>query len=191
MVDALPLSDYLSWIVEALAFFVILSVPLVIVGIGLVVVRSRRRAIGSAILETGRDLAVPLSVLLIVAFTLGPVSATQIEHPTNLIPFADIIGRLDGLVPEWSDAIDIVGNVALFVPFGIALAWRWPGARLRWVVVAAVGLSGSIEAIQAITDAGRSASTTDIVTNTAGTIAGFVAAGGTYPSVTRTRPTMP
>jgi glycopeptide antibiotics resistance protein len=191
VLDALKLPEYLRWIGEALVFFVILSIPIIVVGLIVVVLRARRRPVGAAASDTLRDLAVPLSILLIIAFTLGPVSATQIEYPTNIIPFADIIGRMEGPVPQWIDMVDIVGNIVLFVPFGVALAWRWPNGRLRWVVLAAVALSGAIEATQALTDAGRSASTTDIVTNTIGSVVGYLAAGGGYPSTTRTSPTIP
>jgi glycopeptide antibiotics resistance protein len=174
MFDALELPEYGRWIVEALAFFLILAVPLLVVGVLLLGARAGRRPMAGAVRDTARDLAVPLTILLVIAFTLGPVSATQIEYPTNLIPFADVIGRLDGLVPHWNDAVDVVGNIALFVPFGAALAWRWPRARVRWVVLAAIGLSVAIEFTQAVTDAGRSASTTDVVTNAIGAALGLL-----------------
>src|SRR4051812_31858641 len=71
-----------------------------------------------------------------------------------------------------SSPFDVVGNLAVFVPFGIYLrllapTWGW------WKVgVAAAGLSLAFEVTQYVTAVGSS-DLTDVIVNTAGGLAGF------------------
>jgi len=75
-----------------------------------------------------------------------------------------------GRPPLWSD---VLGNLALFTPFGLA-AWRCLGARrgrLVWVVGCALVLSLAVETVQLALPARRT-SATDVVTDVAGALLG-------------------
>ena len=69
-----------------------------------------------------------------------------------------------------------VVNLVLFIPLGMNLRLLWP--QLRWAQAAAAGLvlSLSLEILQYLLAVGSS-DTSDLITNTAGCLFGFVAAG--------------
>ncbi len=102
----------------------------------------------------------------------------------DLNPFGDLrvaahtTGRFRDLV---------VANVALFVPLGVALAWR--GKRFVRAVGWAFTVSVLAEAIQYASNNGRVAQTTDVITNVAGAAVGwclFVALTGGWGPLSRT-----
>lgn len=65
-----------------------------------------------------------------------------------------------------------VGNIAMFLPFGLLLPLAWP--RWRWFTVpAGVALSGFIELVQLIFLSWRSPSLGDVGWNSLGTAIGF------------------
>ncbi|MFH1841762.1 MAG: VanZ family protein [bacterium] len=83
----------------------------------------------------------------------------------------------DGLVSARSD---IVGNIALFVPFGLLLtlsSWltRAGKHRLPWLVLGGLGLSLAIKSTQLFAPM-RFAQTTDLITNTVGSGLGVLVA---------------
>ena len=65
----------------------------------------------------------------------------------------------------------VVANVLLFVPLGIALAWR--GTRFLRSFGFALGVSVLAEALQYASNHGRIAQSTDVITNVAGAIVGW------------------
>jgi VanZ family protein len=65
----------------------------------------------------------------------------------------------------------VIANVALFVPLGIALAWR--GTRFLRSFGFAVAVSVAAEAMQYVAAHGRIAQTTDVITNVAGAVVGW------------------
>ena len=67
---------------------------------------------------------------------------------------------------------DIVRNLVLFVPFGIGLSAGWRRRRAAAVVLAGFLFSLAIEATQYFLLAGRTASLSDVLTNTLGTAVG-------------------
>jgi hypothetical protein len=80
----------------------------------------------------------------------------------------------------------VVANVVLFVPLGIALAWR----GVRFFRAAGFGLAVSLlaEVLQFATAHGRIAQTTDVITNVAGVVVGwglFVAFTGGWGPLSR------
>lgn len=101
--------------------------------------------------------AVPLA--LIVLATTWPLSRFQ-DHAhwadVEWVPFS-----------IYRRPFDVVANMLLFVPFGVAVAWRGPRARVRQAAVAAFLLSLAIETGQVFTH-NRAATVTDVLTNTAG-----------------------
>ena len=130
-----------------------------------------------------------LVVAWLFSMTLTPGQAT---NQVNLVPFSEKRPALDCLVarcPWWRLAfrfllIDVVGNAAVFVPFGVALAAATllspsrPGKKRRsawgwWARIALAGmvLSASIELAQLFVP-GRATDVDDVILNTAGTVAG-------------------
>ncbi|OUZ12123.1 hypothetical protein BHE97_02710 [Aeromicrobium sp. PE09-221] len=71
--------------------------------------------------------------------------------------------------------IEVSANVALFVPFGVLVAW-WGG--WAWWRVAIIGalVSTVIEAVQAVAPLDRTASVGDVLANTAGAALGALVA---------------
>jgi VanZ family protein len=85
---------------------------------------------------------------------LNPFGDLQVAAQTN--------GRFRDLV---------VANVALFVPLGIALAWR--GTRFVRALGFAFVVSVAAEVLQYVSNHGRVAQTADVVTNVAGALIGW------------------
>jgi glycopeptide antibiotics resistance protein len=105
----------------------------------------------------------------------------------KLTPFAEDDGY------GASSAVEVLGNLVVFVPFGVFLralarGWRW------WRVAAtAAALSLTFEIGQYVTAVGSS-DVTDLITNTAGAVTGFALsrrpAGSPAPAARR-RPGVP
>lgn len=147
-----------------------------LVGLGLLVAVTvrptpRRRQIATALLA--------LTALSILALTLagGDVS---VGRSVNLEPGAGIRAELDN-VNQALGLVNILGNVAMFVPLGwlsvtIALyaptTSIWRGLGLG--VLAGLGLTIAIETLQYIL--GRSADVDDLLLNTTGATVGAVIA---------------
>ncbi len=68
----------------------------------------------------------------------------------------------------------VLANIALFMPFGAALAWR--GTRLVKTVTLGVLLSVGAEALQFVGGQGRIAQLEDVIYNTLGSGAGWILA---------------
>jgi glycopeptide antibiotics resistance protein len=114
----------------------------------------------------------------------------------NLLPFSQKVGVVRRLLASGSPSgrraawtylfVDVLGNIAVFVPLGAALAVatcsrrppRRCGAR-HWLgtVVAGTLLSLSIELIQ-LTISGRTTDVDDVILNTLGMAVGVLAAWG-------------
>jgi glycopeptide antibiotics resistance protein len=72
---------------------------------------------------------------------------------------------------------ELIGNVLLFVPLGMALRWRLPRFGIARVTGAAMLISVTVEVLQAVLATGRWATTTDVITNTVGGLVGAIAGG--------------
>ena len=75
----------------------------------------------------------------------------------NFIPFrtiahfANLVGRTDSAYLVRFAAINLVGNVAMFIPLGVFLPCLWPGLRTFWRFLLAAGLIiAAIETVQLI-----------------------------------------
>lgn len=88
----------------------------------------------------------------------------------ELIPFAD----LDAARGSAHRRDLVLANVALFMPFGIAAAWR--SIRFGRALVYALAISVGTEALQFVLGHGRVAQTLDVLLNTAGAVAGWLLA---------------
>lgn len=79
----------------------------------------------------------------------------------------------------------VVANIALFVPLGVALAWR--GTRFFRTMAIGAGVSILAEVLQYVGNHGRVAQTGDVVVNVAGVVVGwavFVALTGGWGPLT-------
>lgn len=110
--------------------------------------------------------------LLVLWWTLLPfrqdLSADALVRALADVQWVPFVER--GRAPLWSD---VLGNLALFVPFGFA-GWRCLDgrrARLILLLAAALTLSFAVEVIQLTLPARRS-STTDLATDAAGALIG-------------------
>jgi glycopeptide antibiotics resistance protein len=79
-----------------------------------------------------------------------------------------------------------VANIALFIPLGVAVAWR--GTRFLRMAGFAVAISVLAEVVQYASNHGRVAQTGDVITNLAGAVIGwciFVALTGGWGPLSR------
>ena len=117
------------------------------------------------------------ALALVAAITLRPVSWPS-HRFTNLVP----VLRILDIAPGDSTIENLGGNIALFVPLGLAFGLAWPGTSKRWNAVqraALVGLVVSllVEAIQFTVPTGRVADVDDLLLNTLGSaLGGWLAA---------------
>lgn len=98
---------------------------------------------------------------------------------TNLIPFATIIHHIDLLGSKYIElarhaAINLIGNVVMFIPLGFFLPSIWPKFRFYLKFMLAVFLTiTSVELIQLVTLLG-SMDIDDLILNLAGASIGFL-----------------
>ena len=115
--------------------------------------------------KTGMVIAI-LGWIAIASLTLKP-------HPADAGQVVDL--PLTCLVCGESGAQDVVLNVLLFIPLGIGLGlWRLPRSR---AIIAVVLTTLCVETIQFAFLAGRDASLSDVMTNSAGGLLGLAAGG--------------
>ena len=131
------------------------------------------------------------SLVTIVLFTQHSPYAGH-GRTLDLTPFGDLKAA-----PRSVHRRDLVlANVALFMPFGAAMAWR--GSRLVKTVGIGVGLSALAEALQYAGGNGRIAQLEDLIYNTLGTGLGWLLAAaclwvarGSLPTRARVGTTAP
>lgn len=111
-----------------------------------------------------------LSVGLILAVTLVPATG---RNTLELSPLADFRRAL-AHPSDSSDVLEVLGNVALFLPFGATLALqRW---SLRRALLVALAFSAAIECVQLFIP-GRTTSVDDAICNTVGAGIGWFLVG--------------
>ena len=126
-----------------------------------VAVRGRSRGALSAVLVA--------AAALIAVFTLLPTGSAYAS--VNLDPGA-------GLAPWRSPAtaVNVLGNLLLFVPLGVLLPARFPTLRPVWALLpVAAAVSVAVEVTQYAYVPGRAADVDDVLLNTAGAVAGLLA----------------
>lgn len=98
-------------------------------------------------------------VVLILFATTWPLSRFQ-DHAhwsqVEWVPFS-----------HYRRPFDVFANIALFVPFGVAFAWRGEAARAGRAAAMAFLISLAVETGQVFTH-NRAAAVIDLMTNTAG-----------------------
>jgi glycopeptide antibiotics resistance protein len=110
---------------------------------------------------------VGVSVAVILGLTM--VGGSTARASSNLVPGRTIIAELS--TPGHPlGLLNVVGNVAMFVPFGWLLALAIARRPLVVAVVAGAGLSVSIEVAQSLI--GRVSDVDDVILNSSGAAAG-------------------
>jgi|SRR5919108_3702414 glycopeptide antibiotics resistance protein len=165
----------LRWLGDAVPEVGIALVPAAVVLLVLVMLRAREGGLPVALRVTLPDAAIAITVVPLLVLTLRPVAlfgedATRI----NLIPLREEI--VDALGPPGLGfaVIELLGNILAFAAVGAALAWRFRRLSMRVAGIGVGILSLGIETAQAFIDAGRTADITDLATNLAGGLLGFV-----------------
>jgi len=106
------------------------------------------------------------------ATTPALVAASVSTAHLNLVPLRSIERYL---AAPWSIVrVELLGNIAAFVPFGLFVPFAW-GRRLRWwqVLAAGVALSVGIEVAQFAFVPARVADVDDVLLNAVGVAAGL------------------
>ncbi len=110
---------------------------------------------------------------LVVLFTLLPARLGEQPDRVNLLPFRDLIWAMQGRVDLGLAIAGLLGNLALFVPLGLALAVRHPARPTLQLIGAGLAVSVAVEAGQALLNIGRLADVTDLLLNTLGAAGGI------------------
>lgn len=153
----------------------------VVAGAVMIVIIVAGRGRGASVPTIVARCALTGAVAWIIALTLFPIPVDarvwqfyRRFSDVTLVPFRTIRAQLAfGL--EHSEARQLIGNVALFVPLGILLPSAMRTCRRLWVtLVVAAGLSVLVESLQAILP-GHTTDVDDVILNTAGAALGFLA----------------
>lgn len=151
---------------------------LVVIGVVFTVIalaRARRMSPRDAIKVSFAEALFVASLATIWAFT--------IVRRTGLVPGADgmpLHANLVPLIPIFQDlmsferqiaAVNAIGNIVLFVPFGAAAVWQFDVDPWR-VVLLGVLISTTIEAWQSLPSTGRYGDINDVILNGLGTLVG-------------------
>jgi len=181
-----------GWLRQSLPVAAVIAVPAVLLW-ALLVVRRRDRGgtMRRAVREAGADVLLALSVAAILVATILPGrEASGPATGRSLIPFEDLLRSLGPDMPAYALDLaigNLLANLLLFVPFGLALGLRFPTvARVRLVLVC-LALSLLVEGIQLLWSVGRSADVTDLLMNTVGGFLGLLAAQAIVGAVRRRR----
>jgi glycopeptide antibiotics resistance protein len=163
-----------SFVFRSIGLALSVLAPLVVALALVVLWRRRTRTWRGATLPVARLAVLPVAIAAILVVTLRPGDA-GIGGGFNLEPFRDLRMSLASGVLVDIPVQNLFGNLAMFVPFGVAAAWTFPGRSIAVVTVAALVLSTTIEIIQSQPGIGRSADITDVMMNTTGAALGALA----------------
>jgi glycopeptide antibiotics resistance protein len=127
-----------------------------------------------------------IGAALLIMYCAGIVAVTVVGNPSalspgrellkvNLIPFKFVYDLIYGCYAGKPAAalINILGNIAVFVPFGFLLSLLWRGAGWRKAALSSAAASLVIELCQ-LTQTGRSTDIDDILLNTTGGLTGYM-----------------
>ena len=114
-------------------------------------------------------------VVALAWVTLRP-RPSSFQPSAEWIPLNNIIGVLrEGRSVSYQDAGQLLGNIALFVPFGWLVPMLWPRLRSFWTIVLLAAVTSlAIEVAQWLFIDGRQSSVDDVILNTVGALVGAV-----------------
>jgi glycopeptide antibiotics resistance protein len=157
------------------------NVLVIVGGAAMIVVIVRGRARGTAGPTTLARCALIGAVGWILALTIFPIPVEarvwrfhRLFSNMHFVPFGTIRAQLAfGL--ERSEARQLFGNIALFVPFGFLLPTAVRACRRLWVtLLVAAGLSILVETMQALLP-GHTTDIDDVILNSTGAVLGYLA----------------
>jgi glycopeptide antibiotics resistance protein len=104
----------------------------------------------------------------------NPDNITRQLHQGNLIPFQEISRTMHALTSN--GLINLVGNIAIFMPFGIFIGLILKNKKLSFIgaFILSLGLSLCLESTQVIFSIGRF-DVDDLILNSIGGMVGFIA----------------
>lgn len=121
-----------------------------------------------------RTAALVASIAVILAATLVDREPIGVRLDLKLIPFSDLVSALGGDGSVRRAVIELVVNVALFVPLGLALRLRFATMSVARATAIAFALSLGIETLQLLVATGRVANITDVLMNSLGGFLGAI-----------------
>lgn len=105
-------------------------------------------------------------------FHLGALERIQSQIMMNFEPFKTIRGYL-AFYNIGSSAVNLIGNVVMFIPLGLLLPLLWQKARRLWkMFLIGLGSSCFIEFVQLFID--RSVDVDDVILNVSGVVLGYL-----------------
>ena len=167
----------MPWAIGAAGTLVQVLLLIAAVGFAVLALRLLRHPPGRAVDGTIRDLALAAAVAMIVVLTLLTPSTPDETQQIVLVPFRDLFDALDSRGGIRAPIAELVGNLVLFIPLGMALHWRFPRFGLAHVTAVALAVSVAVEVLQALSGTGRWADITDVIMNTLGGTCGALLAG--------------
>lgn len=173
------MGDLIAWAADATRTLLFVLAAIAASGMVLLGWRLLRHRASPSIDAAARDLALAGAIALVVVLTLlSPIPVGVGREPDFLlVPFEDLRDALNGGQSLGVALAEMVGNVALFVPLGLSLRWRFPGVGVVQAGLIGCATSGTIEVLQGLTGGGRWPDTTDVITNTVGALLGAALAG--------------
>jgi glycopeptide antibiotics resistance protein len=139
-------------------------------------VRARSQGVAAAASTSLAEATLAAGLVAIWALTVAPLrtylpgfSAPPV--PVTLVPVLPLFGGLLSPGERTWVAVTIAANLALYVPLGAGLAWRF-GLRASRILVIALLVSTAVEAWQAVSGQGRSSDINDVLLNTIGALLG-------------------
>lgn len=169
------MDNLLRWIAatSVLAFGTVIAIS--IGGALLFVWRRRRSEWRDALNRTGSETLLVVSLALIVIATLLTPQLPGAGQRTILLePFWDLREALAGRQVLARAIAEMIGNVLLFIPLGVAVALRWATLGITAATGAAVAVSLVVEIGQALLAGGRMTDVTDVLMNGIGALIGAV-----------------
>jgi glycopeptide antibiotics resistance protein len=157
-----------QWLLDS-ALAAVLMLGLIAIG-GLLLVARRGRARWRSAAADG---FLVFAIGLVALFTLLPARFGEQPDRVNLLPFRDLLWAMQGRVDLGIAIAGLLGNLALFLPLGLALAMRSPSRHRLQLIGAGLAVSLAVEAGQALLDIGRLADVTDLLLNTLGAAVGI------------------
>ena len=106
---------------------------------------------------------------IIVLFTFLSKTEINVLHGFNIMPFEEISRY------KWGSKLfiyNVVGNVLVFIPFGLYFAYKIKFTRIYPLLLSALGISTLVEFIQYYI--GRSFDIDDIILNVLGAFIGYI-----------------
>ena len=174
-----PVGDVIPWAKDASRTLLLVLAAIAASGIILLGVRRVRQGSSAALNATARDVALASAISIVVVLTLlTPAPVDDAREPFfRLVPFEDLRDAINGDRSLLVALSGLLGNVALFLPLGVSLRWRFPGLGVGQAGLVGLATSATIEFLQGLTGGGRWPDTTDVIMNSLGAVVGAVLGG--------------